>query len=80
MAMANSYITCACARQIYLFLHFTIKNAQKIYWMPGCPSSRIIRIILLYVYVLVMVAGLNYNPIPKHISERTPDLISMTMS
>ena len=40
MAMANSHVAYACARQIYLFMHFT--DAQKIYWMHGCPSLRII--------------------------------------
>ena len=36
--MANSQFTCACARQ----MHFT--DAQKIYWMHGCPSACIIRV------------------------------------
>ena len=51
--MANSHVASTCARQIYLLLmhckstgcmavHFT--DAQKIYWMHGCPSSRIIHV------------------------------------
>ena len=60
-------------RKANLLMHFT--DAQKIYWMHGCPSSRIIRVHALHganswpakkypwCFLANQIAGILYNPL-----------------